>query len=177
MVITLTVVSAVIFLPNKYNIDSGTNVDSERNELIDGIESYWNQETLENHLRKKHVTWEVQRDREASPTESGLPYNYDKIVVKNYLHLGFAGELNIIIFYNRLIGVSFFPKNIDKYLEELTKHEHIDLINLRRGEKINLAPSIRIFIVEQDKNNSDNKVIRIENSVLLEQVNLVMNEQ
>src|SRR5438552_6146408 len=43
------------------------------------------------------------------------------ITIKNYLHLGFSGEMNVGFFNDRLISATFYPSDSEKYVQAIAK--------------------------------------------------------
>lgn len=124
---------------------SFTDVAEDRARLIDGIESYWNLEELEDHLRTNLLSWEIKQGQRPGPGDRRPPFIVDTVTIKGYAHLGLVGELKVELFNNRVATTRFFPLEVDKYLIQLAKAEGIDLV---QNEEIRLSRFTRVWRAE-----------------------------
>jgi hypothetical protein len=119
------------------------NIAKDHATLIDGIESYWSVEDLENHLRRKSVAWEIKRGSRPAPEDKRPPFIVDTVTIKNYSHLGFSGELVVEFFNNRLVGTKFWPQKIDRYVKRLASTEKLDIIG---NQEVMVSKYTRIWV-------------------------------
>jgi len=92
-------------------------VESDGTGLIDTIKSYQSINEFKGFLSRRSFRWEESEDQ---PSPKGRPpFNMHTITIKNYVHLGFSGELDIAFFNNRLISTRFYPTDPEKYIEVL----------------------------------------------------------
>ena len=113
---------------DNYSSSSFVKVESERTKLIDGIESYQSMDEFKGFLSRSSFQWKLGEDSRPS-AKARPPFNISTITIKNYSHLGFPGELSIGFFNNRLMGTTFYPTDIDKYIEALAKADGIKFDN------------------------------------------------
>ena len=104
---------------DNYASVSFVKVESERTKLIDGIESYQSIDEFKGFLSRSSFQWEESKD---DPSPKGRPpFNMHTITIKNYLHLGFSGEMNVGFFNDRLISATFYPSDSEKYVQAIAK--------------------------------------------------------
>lgn len=144
--ILIVVVLAGVFFSFDYGRSiSFTDVAQDRTRLIDGIESYWNIQELQNHLRKSSLAWEIEQGQRPGPNDKRPPFTVDTAKIKNYSHLGLTGELHVLLFNNRTVSTLFFPREVDKYIDQLAKTERVDLV---RNQEMKLSQYTRIWHAE-----------------------------
>jgi hypothetical protein len=130
-----------------YSSASFAKVESERTKLIDGIESYQSIEEFKGYLTSRPWQWEVSKGRQSSP-KGRPPFNIVTITIKNYSHLGFSGDLIVTFFNDRLMATTFYPSNVEKYIQILRKAEGITFDNNHEAE---LPPQTRVRFATDHK--------------------------
>jgi hypothetical protein len=112
---------------DNYASVSFVKVESERIEEFQGF------------LSRSSFQWEESKDQ---PSPKGRPpFNMHTITIKHYSHLGFSGELNISFFNNRLISTTFYPADVEKYIEAVVKAEGLKFDN---NQEAKLPPHTRV---------------------------------
>lgn len=131
---------------DSYSEVSFIKVESERTKLINGIESYQSIEEFKSFLSRSSFQWE---DKEGQPSPKGRPpFNMYTVTIKNYSHMGFPGQLEIIFFNDRLAITTFYPLEIEKYVETLVKAE---VIKLDTNREAKIYPYTHVWVARQRK--------------------------
>ena len=103
---------------DNYASVSFVKVESERTKLIDGIESYQRSTNLRASLVA--VRFNGKKVKTILLRKADLLLMHT-ITIKNYLHLGFSGEMNVGFFNDRLISATFYPSDSEKYVQAIAK--------------------------------------------------------
>lgn len=142
------VLLALFFWFEYYRSVTFADIAKHRAKLINAIESYWSVEDLESYLTKRSLAWDLKRGQRPGLEDKRPPFIVDTVSIKNYPHLGFSGELVVEFFNNRLVGVRFFPRGIDKYIERLDSAENLDLARKREAR---VSEYTRVWIGEANQ--------------------------
>lgn len=135
------VIFALFFIgcQDNYASVSFMKVESEHTKLINGIESYQSIEEFRKFLDRSTLIWKVSQDSKPSP-KGRPPFNISTITIKNYLHLGFSGDLEISFFNNRLAATTFYPSDVGKYIVALATEG----IKFDTNHEAKLSPHTRV---------------------------------
>ena len=131
---------AVTGCRNSNHSVSFVQVEKERTKLINGIESYQSIDDLKEYLARNSLRWEESENESSS--NGRPPFNIHTIIIKNYSHLGFLGELSFGFFNNRLDGAIFYPRDVEKYISALEREG----IKFDSNHEAQLPPYTRIRI-------------------------------
>ena len=104
---------------DNYASVSFVEIESEHTRLIDAIDSYQSINEFKSVLNRSSFQWEESKDQ---PSPKGRPpFNMHTITIKDYVDLGFSGELDVAFFNNRLISTRFYPSDAEKYIDAISK--------------------------------------------------------
>ena len=149
-----------LFVGCQNNDVSFIKVESERTKLIDRIESYQDINEFKGFLNRGSFQWELNEDSRPAP-KGRPPFNMSIVIIKNFTHNGFSGELSVGFFNNRLISTTFYPyNNTEKYIKTLDETEGIKFNN---SQEIRLPPHTRVRFATDHKGRkyvdwSDNRL-------------------
>lgn len=95
--------------------------------LIGDIQSYQNQDNLIKLLESHSIAYKREIAKKTPTTVHRPPFVTDRVIVLNYNHLGYSGELIFTFLNDRLMSTQFFPNSIDSYLDALNREIKTDL--------------------------------------------------
>lgn len=107
---------------------SFVEVTSERTKLIGGLESYQSIDEAKAWFAAQSLKWELVSDSRLAPGDTRPPMNLYTVSIKNFVHLGCSGDLQVAFFNNRLMTTIFYPIDYDLYLDRLVKGEGIRFV-------------------------------------------------
>jgi hypothetical protein len=131
---------------DNYASVSFVKVESERTKLISGIESYQNIAEFKSFLSRSSFKWKESEDNQPSP-KGRPPFNMSTIMIKNFSHLEFSGELIVSFFNNRLISTTFYPSHVEKYIKALGKTG----IKFGSNQEVKMPPHTRVRFATDHK--------------------------
>lgn len=95
--------------------------------LIEGVESYLSVDAFLLKLKARSLAYEVERS--PTPEKSKRPpFNVTTVKVDAFSALGCTGQLTVEFFNDRLVGVRFFPSDMDEYRKRLLSQRGLDLL-------------------------------------------------
>lgn len=150
LVSTLCVVwfSACDEITDHFSAISFVDVATERTRLINGLESYW---TIE-EAKTKLPSWEVIEQSSLKPQDRRPPFNIYRVSIKNYVHLGVSGELQVKFFNNRLLSTWFYPETFDRYVLLLKDKEGLTFQEGQDGSRdAMIVPHTHVWVYKDYK--------------------------
>lgn len=148
----LLLLCPIIGCKDNYASVSFVKVESEGTKLINGIKSYQSIDKFKDFLYRSPLQWEESKDK---PSPKGRPpYNVHVITVKRFSHLGYAGELKVTFFNNRLISTTFYPIDAALYIEALEKLEKVTF-NSNKEANLPSFTQVRVAVDYQKRTNID----------------------
>ncbi len=103
-------------------------IEEPRVLLIDSFRSYDGQQPVAQQLRAAAFAWSVER-LHVEGSNDYPPYKLDTFRVRDYRHLGHAGQLKLEFFNDRLWSATFTPNEPEAYLRRLAR----DGVQLRKA--------------------------------------------
>jgi hypothetical protein len=117
-------------------------VAATRAKLISGIESYVGVNDFLADLARRSVEYEVNRPQSTPANTRRPPFEITTVTIRRFSHLGHVGLLTVAFFNDRLLGVRFFPSDVEGYLAQLRSQEGIDL---RSQAEANPSEHTRVY--------------------------------
>lgn len=96
-------------------------VPEDRADLLGMFRSYTSLSDTQTQLRASGMEFSTEEGTTPAASDKRPPFRVDTIVVKAYEHVGHQGELRVEFFNDRLVGVHFYPLNIDAYANKLSQ--------------------------------------------------------
>ena len=125
---------------------SFVEVAQDRAELMDGIESYVRVDDFLAQLTRRSLSFEVRRPQPTPAQTRRPPYSITMVIIRQFSHLGFSGELTVTFFNDRLLGLRFFPSDIDGYLTQLLSKKSLDLRTQREARP---SANTRVYLATE----------------------------
>lgn len=88
-------------------------------ELLPGLRSHMSSEQVRTSALKDADRWSVLEDTRTASNDKRPPFHILKVAVGHYSDLGEPGVLHLQFFNDRLLSVTFYPRDERKYLAEL----------------------------------------------------------
>ncbi|MEK8018316.1 MAG: hypothetical protein VSS75_015715 [Candidatus Parabeggiatoa sp.] len=102
-------------------------ISSIQSPLIHPFKSYMDIEEARQMLPKHLRSWYVFEDYSYSTIQSYPPFNIYSVVVDDYKHLNYTGQLGLTFYNKRLATSSFFPVHLKSYVKTLEETEGLKM--------------------------------------------------
>lgn len=104
-----------------YSIDFQDTV-SDTALFIGNIQSYQPVLPFLAQLRAQSLSFKIESPTLTQEKSSRPPFDITTVTVGQFSHLGYAGELIVDFFNDRLVGLRFYPSNIIGYRQALARN-------------------------------------------------------
>jgi len=95
---------------------------SDKALLIGNIQSYQAVSLFLTQLRAQSLSFKLDSSTLTQDKSSRPPFDITTVTVGQFSHLGYAGELIVDFFNDRLVGLRFYPSNIIGYQQALARN-------------------------------------------------------
>ncbi len=95
---------------------------SDKALLIGNIQSYQPVSLFLTQLRAQSLNFKLESSTLTQDKSSRPPFDITTVTVGQFSHLGYAGELIVDFFNDRLAGLRFYPSNIIGYQQALARN-------------------------------------------------------